>query len=192
MKKAGFILIVFLSLIVPASAQYVRQDSVPGQHHAPQPYNFWNNVSVGGSFGLQFGDVTFVGISPLLNYHFTSSLIVGAGPIYQYYREVDPLYRINYSSSIYGARIAATYYLPDKLHNVFLSGEYDVVNVPYFDIFSYTYSRTSIGIPLVGIGYRQPIGEKSYFIVSGMWDLSNNPASPYTNPLILTGFDFGL
>jgi len=191
MKKAGILFALLICLLATANAQYVRQDSVPGQqYHPPLPYDFWQNTSIGGSFGLQFGTVTFLGISPLLNYHFTSDFMIGVGPIYQYYRYND--FGYDYSSSIYGARIAAVYYLPERLHNIFITAEYDAINVPYIDPFTFANSRTSIGIPLVGVGYRQPIGEKSYFMISGLWDLSNNPSSPYTNPIILTGFDFGL
>jgi len=191
MKRLVTIFLLFLGWS-KCYAQYVRQDTVPGQRHtAPAPYNFEDHISIGGNVGLQFGNVTIVGISPLINYHVSNSFIVGVGPIYQYYNFQESGYS-PYSASIYGGRIVAVNYLPGKLSNIFLMGEYDVVNVPYYDYFTGYNSRTTIGIPLLGAGYRQPIGSKSYFTIAGLWDFSGSPLSPYSNPVIITGFDFGL
>ena len=188
MKRYLGILVLLFILSGKTDAQYVRTDSVTGSHKPPPPYNFWDHASLGGNFGLQFGTVTFVGISPLLNYHITSNIMLGAGPIYQYYK--DNYY--NYSSSIYGFRVAAVCYLPGGLSKIFLMGEYDVINVPYFNTLLLEDSRTTIAIPLVGGGYRQPVGNNSYFLVAALWSLSNSNYSPYMNPIITAGFDIGL
>lgn len=190
MKKAAIIMVLLVIVAAGANAQYVRgdKDSVAAQHQPAKPYNFWQHTSLGGNFGLQFGTVTFVGISPLLNYHFTSSLIIGAGPIYQYYR--DNYY--NYSSSIYGGRITALYYLPGNLKNIFAMGEYDIINVPYYNYIINENLRTTVDIPMAGGGYRQPVGDNMYFTIAALWVLSNTAYSPYQNPVILAGFDFGL
>jgi hypothetical protein len=191
MKKWSGILVLVFILSVTTEAQYVRFDSTSGQYKPPQPYNFMNHVSFGGNFGLQFGQTTIVALSPLMNYHFTSSIVIGAGPIYQYYKIEDPYYGASYSGSIYGGRVVALAYLPGSLSKIFLMGEYDVINIPYFDTFTYEYSRTTLTIPLVGGGYRQPVGDKMFFTLAALWDLSGSQLSPYTNPIIEAGFDVG-
>lgn len=190
MKKSGVIIILVLLTLVRVNAQYVRGDSVPSTNHNQQAYDFWSHTSLGGNFGLQFGDYTIIALSPLINYHFNSSFVFGAGPIYQYTNIHDPYFG-NYSGSIYGGRAVAIYYLPGRLSNIFLMGEYDIINFPYVDGLG-NYTRSTLGIPLLGGGYRQPLGGKTYFTLAGLWDLSGNPLSPYSNPLIIAGFDVGL
>jgi hypothetical protein len=192
MKKAGIIIVLALFTLIKVDAQYVRGDSVPATHQQVKPYDFWSHTSLGGNFGLQFGNYTIVALSPLLNYHVNTSLVVGAGPIYQYVSINDPYWGEYYSGSIYGGRVTAIYYLPGRLSNIFLMGEYDVINFPYINSITGENSRKTLGIPLVGGGYRQPVGSRSYFTLAALWDLSGSPDSPYSNPLILAGFDFGL
>jgi len=199
MKK----ILTIIMLMVCASylkAQYVRpagdnsttQGTQPGQQTAQQPNDFWSKISIGGSFGLQFGDITFVGISPLINYRVNDDLEIGVGPIYQYYSYTDTYYNYSYSSSIYGGRIVAMYFLPGQLSHLFFIGEYDFLNVPdYYSPFV-GITRANIGIPLAGIGIRRPIGEHSYVIITGMWDFSNSALSPYANPIISAGLDLGI
>jgi len=189
MKKLTVIIVFLLINLLEADAQYVRGDSASRKNQQAQPYNFWSHASLGGNFGLQFGDYTIIALSPLLNYHFNSSFVLGIGPIYQYISVHDPILG-NYSGSIYGGRVAAVCYLPGRLNNIFLMGEYDVVNFPWIDDFG-RYIRPTLGIPLLGLGYRQPVGDRSYFTVAGLWDLSGSTMSPYSNPIILAGFDVG-
>jgi hypothetical protein len=186
------IVIIFLIAgIGRVNAQYVRQDSIHAPaSHAPLPYNFEDHLSIGGNLGLQLGYFTLIGLSPLINYHFNSNFVMGIGPIYQYTSFNEAGY-VPYTTSIYGGRVVAQCFLPGKLSNAFVMGEYDIVNVPYYDIFG-NFGRTTIDVPLIGGGYRQPISSKSCFQLIVLFDLSNSQLSPYSNPVILTGFDFGL
>lgn len=188
MKKAAIIVVLLVIVATGINAQYVRGDSVANLHKPPVAYNFWQHTSLGGNFGIQFGTVTFVGVAPLLNYHITNNIIIGAGPIYQYYRDNN----YNFTSSMYGGRAEALAYLPGNFKNIFVLGEYDVINVPYYNFFLNEDSRTTIGLPMVGGGYRQPIGDRMYFTLAALWVLSNVAYSPYQNPVILAGFDVGL
>jgi hypothetical protein len=194
MKKLFFVgMIMILSL--SSYAQYTREDgkdstttkkpATPSQHNP-----FWDRVSIGGGFGLQFGILTFVALSPLFSYHITNDLVIGAGPMYQYVDNSDPVYAFSYN--IYGGRLTGTYFLPGRLNNVALMGEYDILNVPDFYSPLPQITRAYVYIPLLGIGLRRPIGEHSYYILSGMWDFSHSLLSPYSNPTISAGVDFGI
>jgi hypothetical protein len=196
MKKIiGFLLLCFT---INAQAQYVRPmgENIPLRRdslHKAMP-NFWDNVSVGGSFQLQFGTYTYVGLEPLINYHFNSSLMLGIGPIYQYISVNDQYYG-HYSSSIYGARIAGMFFLPGEFSKFFIMGEFDVINLPEIQENIYGYyieTRGNLGIPLLGIGYKEPITIKLFFTIYALWDFSNSEYSPYSNPLINAGFDLGI
>src|SRR6185312_1856385 len=119
MKKL-FLLAGFIIYSLVSSAQYTRDDNptqgdtkpapAASQSKPAEPYDFWKHVSIGGGFGLQFGEFTIVSLSPLFNYHFDKNLVVGIGPIYEYFKYSDPYSSYTYSTSIYGGRIKAIYF----------------------------------------------------------------------------------
>jgi hypothetical protein len=193
MKRIFLILLIFVSSVM-AYGQYVRpgSDSIQSKSNKEHPKSFWDDFSIGGGFGLQFGSITYIGLSPLLNYHINKSLSIGVGPIYQYLNINDPPYGA-FITSDYGGRITAMYSLPGEFSKVFVMGEYDMLEVP-----DATYnSRTDlVTIPLAGLGYRQPMGRNAYFTIAVLWDFAYSSSSyyisPYTNPVFSAGIDIGL
>jgi len=198
MKKLIVIALVTLSssIFTLCKAQYVR----PGDETTPvnptgtpgqlPPKTFGDNLSIGGSFALQFGDITFIELEPLLSYHFNSSFMAGIGPVYQY---VNENYGYgSYSSSTYGARVAAMFFLPEDLSRVFIMGEWDVLNVPEQSLYTYQVERGYLTLPLVGIGYKEQVSDKVFFSIYGLWNFNNSMYNPFSNPIINAGFDIGL
>ncbi len=200
MKKAFVVLFFSItsSFSTICKAQYVR----PGDNTAPPPPpgpqtqapppGFADNLSIGGSFALQFGTYTFIELEPLLNYHIGKSFIVGVGPIYQYVSVSDYGYGYNYTSSSYGARAAAMFFLPDELSRVFIMGEYDIINVPEASFYTYQINRGYLSLPMLGLGYKEPVSDKVFFCIYGLWNFNNSYYSPFTNPIINVGLDVGL
>ncbi len=194
MKKLIGVLFLFITITLPA--QYVRPSeqgsTVSPDHTAPVPQkSIWDNLSLGGSFGLQFGSITFVEVEPLLNYHFGESFMIGVGPIYQYVNAQAQVYGFEYTASTYGARVSALFFLPDELSKIFIMGEYDVLNVPELNSYN-SIDRGNLTIPLAGIGYRDKLSDKFSFFIYGLWNFNNSIYNPYTNPTINAGFDVGL
>lgn len=72
----------------------------------------------GGSFGLQFGTITAIDISPILGYRFTENIVAGIGATYQYYR--NGRYIPAVQTDIYGGRTFVRFYFLQKL---FLHGK---------------------------------------------------------------------
>ncbi len=185
-------------------AQYVRPSDQstsppPPGPLAQQPDNsFANHLSIGGSFALQFGDVTFVELEPLLSYHLNESFMIGVGPIYQYQNVSDQLYGYAYTASVYGGRVAALYFLPDDLSKIFVMGEFDALNVPEASLNSYQINRGYITLPMLGIGYKEVISDKFFFCIYGLWNFNNSPYNPFSStsdpavPIINFGMDIGL
>ena len=194
MKKLIGIFLVFIT--IHAQAQYVRpsDSSRYDQHPAPQAKNnFASHLSLGGSFGLQFGDVTFIELEPLLSYHFGQNFIIGLGPVYQYESADAQSYGgFSYTSSLYGGRIDALYFLPDELSRVFLMGECDVLNLPEANPFTLQLSRGILTLPMFGIGYKEPVSDKFFFCGYILWNFNNSPYNPYSNPIINVGIDVGI
>lgn len=194
-----FCFVCFRLSLLTVSAQYVRPDNAPPPPKqvlaAPPSNSILEHSSLGGDLSLDFGTITYIVLAPLYNYHLGNFAVVGIGPYYQYYSEQEPF--PNYSASIYGGRAVAMLFLPAPASKFYVQGEYDVLDVP--DVYSpINNARTSVAIPMVGLGYRQPAGNRCYTTLAILFDLSNNPLSPYYiapnvySPIVTVGIDIGL
>lgn len=162
-----------------------------------QPYNappdedkvpFGQRLVFGGIIGMQFGTVTVVDIEPIIGYKITPKLIGGIGIKYIYYEVNDPFYG-NYSTNIYGGSVFGRYFI---LENIFAHVEYELLNleVPN-DFFPYDLTRLNIYSFLVGGGYSQQIGNNAAIGIAILYNLTEEEAYPYENPIIRIGFGIG-
>lgn len=152
----------------------------------------WNRVQVGGNFGASFAkDQTLLAISPTIGYRVTERLTLGTGIIYQYYRYKFTTYDFKFKN--YGAKIFGTYQLNDFL---VLHSEYESLNLENIKFNSIGLpdgtERRTIGSLFVGGGYRQYISAKSVLDLMVLYNLTETPYTPYSNPIIKVGFGFGL
>jgi hypothetical protein len=179
MKKHLLIILVLGSFLLQARGQgQVKED-------------FWERVYFGGNFGLNFGtNYTFIELSPLAGYRLTEKLSVGLGGTYIYYKEKIPAYNFTYETSIYGGSVFARYFL---LENIFAHVETGALNLDVPGThYPYALSRQWIQNLLVGGGYRSMIGERSSFMIMLLYDVIDDPNSPYRNPIFRVGFGFGI
>lgn len=171
------IVILFLTLTM-ASGQENRR---PIQEKPPLK----DRLFFGGYFGLQFGSITLIDVSPLIGLNVSTNFAVGLGLTYQYYSEKYQSY--SYSTNIFGGRGFARYYF---IQNLFAQAEYEILNfeAPVSPIET---ERVNVHGLLVGGGYRQMIGERSFASIVVLWNLNENIYSPYSNPVIRMGFGVG-
>jgi hypothetical protein len=151
--------------------------------------DFKSRLFYGGGFGLQFGSVTLIEVSPLVGYKVTPKLGIGLSPTYKYYS-----YRYTNTSSsrietnVYGGSIFARYLI---FENIFAHAEYETlfynIKVP-----GYLTEMRQYNSVLVGGGYRQQIGANAAMNLLVLWNLNDTPDSPYTNPVIRIGFTVGM
>lgn len=187
MNKLKFLL---MSLFITTISIY----PVFGQLQDDKPL-FNNEVErpyfTGGNFGLQFGSVTAIDVSPILGYRIKENLALGIGATYQYFR--DGSYKPTISMDVYGGRLFARYYF---LSYFFLHGEYELINHKKVNIIQgysvVTNDRVWENNLYLGGGYRQLLGEFSSMHISALWNFNQGPYSPYSNPLIRIGFDIQL
>jgi hypothetical protein len=164
----------------PASAQDGGDEGGGGS-------DFWDRVFIGGNLGLQFGDLTFVDISPLVGYRVTDQLAVGIGGTYIYYRYRD--FYGEFKTNIYGGRLFGRYYFIEEL---FGHVEYEILNLERPDDFNYNQlRRANITSIFVGGGYRQYIGERAALELMALYNLTEEPYSPYSNPIFRVGIVAG-
>ena len=149
------------------------------------------NLRLGGNFGLAFGTITIVDISPSVGYQFTPMFQVGAGIVYNYYS--DARWNPRFTTSTYGA---GPYFqfrpIIGSFRNVFFHAEYGLLN---HDINRSPYrpeEREWVHYPLIGGGAFLPVGSNGGLTVSLLWNLYETDKSLYTNPILRVGFSFGL
>lgn len=160
-----------------------QNDSVPSRKPRREPKEpFADRIFWGGTIGAWFGNPTYADVSPLIGYRITKKFSTGVGAIYNYYSYRYNNY--NYTSTFYGGRIMARYFI---LENIFVQAGYDRINRdnPYS---IKPNARIWVENYLVGGGIRYQISDNIFCVATGLWNLNDTPLSPYRNPIIQIGF----
>jgi len=200
------LIIVLLIFIFCRIADTYGQDFEEGQKPS-----FGERLYFGGNFWLQFGNITFIDISPIVGYRVTDRFSSGIGFIYQYYKETiyyqystsSQLHKYVYRSNIYGGKVFSQYkliksineFIPIDIGAVLAHAEHNVLNVDYYTVSSSGLyltgeNRKWINVFMVGGGISQPIGKRSSVNILVLWDLIEDDFSPYPNPTFRVGFNF--
>ncbi len=212
MKRIISVLFLALGLAITAHAQ---QEEVYSSTGKPIKLNKKEEkkkgfdpqrIVFGGGFGLGFGDVTNVAVSPVVGYAITDKFIAGVGVGYQYVRvkdywsvfdpnTADVLYK-PFTSNVFSPSIWTRYVV---WKNLFVHAEYE------HNFMSYTryYNNTSVwpaeivkdkvkyNAPslLLGAGIRMPVSDRVSFIIMGLYDVIQDQYSPYRGTV---AFRFGV
>ncbi len=139
----------------------------------------------GGSVTVSFGDVTRIGVYPMIAYKFTPKLSVGAEVGYEWldYDDFDQM------ANNYGWSVFSRYRIIPKL---FAHAEYQMVN---YEIFTSPTTSDREWIPyfLVGGGLASRIGPNTWGYIEVLFDVLNDDHSPYDEgePFISAGVGVG-
>lgn len=185
MTKTLFAFTLFIFSVAFAQAQDTTDFYNPTEAKKSEPkppYNLREHIFTGGNFGLQFGTITLVDLSPLIGYKITPKFSAALGVTYTYLK--DNRYNPAYSTNIYGARVIGRYFI---LENLFAHAEYEALNGEW--IYN---KRFTIYNVLAGGGYRQSITDHLFFDALLLWNFNKSIYSPYQNPIIRIGFNIGL
>jgi hypothetical protein len=178
------------TLILIASSAAFGQPKKRDNPYAGLPFK--DRVVFGGDFGLSFGTITFIRVAPMLGYRVSDRFIIGGGPSYQYFS--DNRFVPKFTSSIYGMSAFGQFV---AFNNIFLQAQPEVLNVedrfpkqsPSGEIF---YDRVTIPVLFVGGGIGQFNSSGSGVFVSVLYDIIQDPNSPYPgNAVIRIGGFFG-
>jgi len=154
---------------------------------------FRDNLILGGNFGLQFGNVTFVDISPLAGYQVFKNAFLGLGVTYQYLNWETR--GGSYETHTYGGRVFARYII---WKGIMAHAEFEMLNLDCFDEDFYVLTnelrtaRTWVPGALFGAGYFQGVGKRSGFTALILFNALQSHCTPYANPVIRIGFNFGI
>jgi hypothetical protein len=180
-----FRILILVFLLLPSGV--FAQDDIPQTFPRDKPvsntlppYSLKEHLVYAGNLGLSFGNVTSIGISPMVGYKVTDKFIPGIGGTYNYVR-FD--FGSNYpteSINIYGGSLWARYYF---LENVFADGEYEVLNGEW-DPYIQPGIRYNLNSCLVGGGYQESVGGLSSYVLV-LYNVTQDASSPYASPLII-------
>ncbi len=153
----------------------------------------------GGNFGLQFGSITNIEVSPIAGYRLFPWFSVAAGPKYQLYGKNYAGFN-KFSTHIYGGRTFARImvigdldkFIPLGFHGgLFAHAEYEALSLErqYFDD-SGSEGRFWLKSVLVGGGISQPLSERASANIMLLWNLNETANTLYNNPIIRFGINF--
>lgn len=146
-----------------------------------------NRLLIGTGFGLQFGTITLIDVSPTIAYKLTDRLIPGIGFTYQYYR-INYNTIPDYETSIYGGSAFLRYYV---FEDFFAHGEYQVLSYERYNL-NWELERVNFPAYLIGGGYRMMMSERFQSVIVVLFNLNETIDSPYQNPIIRFGVQLGL
>jgi hypothetical protein len=173
------------TLIAPPPAAQPVTSPPPAMGASTPRRSLRDRVYFGGSIIVTFGDVTRIGVYPMIAYKFTPKLSLGFEAGYEYlkYDNVDQ-HANNYGGSIFGR-----YRIIPKLY---AHAEYQMVN---YEIITgpNTSERDWIPYLLLGGGLSTKMGPNTWSYVEVLFDVLQDDKSPYESgePFISVGVGVG-
>jgi hypothetical protein len=186
MKKI-LLSILFLASVLGLDAQYLEKDP------PPSPVQ---RIFFGGNLDMGFGTVTQISLSPEVGYRITNRLSAGVGIDYMFVYSEE----YNFKGSIFGGSVFASFTVIKSLGELipFLGTDMGIL---VYGQFSYTnmgkfYTALSgeepmwIASPMLGLGFQVPIGQRSYMVLSVMYNFDESMYSIYSNPVVKVSYQF--
>lgn len=179
---------ILIIILLIFAVRYVSAQSdstfTPRRSSTPAEERLIDRVRFGGNFSFQFGNVTFIDISPLTFYQASPQLQIGVGATYQYIRFSFRGFNTA-ANSIYGGRVFGRFF-PFASSPFFVHGEYETLNVAYFDQLVGEVRRGWVPGTFLGGGYSQPMGRRAAFNFTVLYNFSwNQQRSPYASPWVV-------
>lgn len=169
--------VILLVLLLLAGVAYGQSGEID------QGSDWKDRIYAGGGFGLQFGTITNIEVSPLIGYRITENFSAGLGVTYIYYKiDLDPP-RDDFETNIYGGRVFARRNITDQF---FLHGEFESLNLEFFNVNDGTINREWVPGLFIGGGYFMPLGRNAGFSAMALYNVIHDDLkSPYNSPLVI-------
>jgi hypothetical protein len=142
----------------------------------PNKESFKERLVYGGNIGGYFGQNTFVNFNPMVGYRITDSFVAGIGANYLYFK--SPLQ----SGSVWGKSVWSRLYF---LESFYAHAEFENLDLRYRYLDQS--AKDNLNVALIGLGY-----QSNYFGIAVLYDLIQDPNSPYSTPLIRIGGMIGI
>lgn len=182
------------SLIV--SGQKTKEDTFPfDQNEKEKAPSVKQRLFFGGSFGLTFGTITDIQVSPVVGFWVLPRIALAAGPTYRFYK--DQLDK----TSIYGGRGYMQFVIVQDLGSIikgsghtgiFLHTEDELLSLKA-NFWKYPLNppgRFFVNTVLFGGGISQQIGRRASLNFMVLWPLNDPSYNLYSKPEIRVSFTF--
>lgn len=189
----GLLVIISISTL---SAQNANEDRFPyDQNDQEEAPPFRERLFYGGNFGLMFGTITDIQISPVIGFWVLPRLAVATGPTYRYFK--SPVDR----TSIYGGKAYLQFVVIQDINSVirvgihtgiFLHIEDELLSLKtsFWKHPPYLSDRFYVNTVLAGGGISQQIGRRSSLNFMVLWPLNDSLYEIYSRPEIRVSFTF--
>lgn len=167
---------------------------VSGQKSREEPPPFRERLFFGGNFGLQFGTITDIQVSPVVGLWVLPRLAVAVGPDYRFYK-----YRYE-RTNIYGGKGYVQFVVIKDINSflpigsntgIFLHIEDELLSLESaFWKDPLLSGRFYINTVLAGGGISQQMGRRSSLNIMVLWALNDSGYGVYSNPEIRVSFNF--
>jgi hypothetical protein len=184
-RKEIFILLLLFTCSSVIYSQKVKEEVPPLRER----------MFFGGSFGLQFGSITDIQVSPVVGLWLLPRLAVALGPDYRFYKD-------HYNTTnIYGGKGYVQFVVIKNINSfiplgsntgIFLHCEDDLLSLEssFWKYPPYKSDRFYINTILAGGGISQQIGRRSSLNFIVLWALNDSGYGVYGNPEIRVSFTF--
>ncbi len=150
--------------------------------------DFKDKLYTGGNLGLTFGTYTNVIVSPMVGARLNERMYAGLGIEYQYTK--DKRYEPALTYNQFGARVFTQY---NFIPQLFAHLEFAAMSMEKYNL-QLNKERNFVPFLYVGGGYRHMISKKSFVSFRILFDVLQNPNSPYKSwePIYSIGFGVGI
>ena len=171
MKNQYFLLPIFILICFQGLTQ--------NGYEIDERSDWKERIFTGGNLGLQFGNNTYINVSPVVGYRITNELSGGVGVSYVYRRFSSGSFSASFTD--YGGNIFARYNL---FKGFFAMTQYEYLN---FELNEGT--RQGFTSVLAGGGISEPMGNNAALSFTVLYNLSyrEGEPSPYNSPWVIGG-----
>ena len=176
------------------SAQKTKEDIFPYDQKEQAPH-VKERLFYGGSFGLMFGSITDIQVSPVVGFWVLPRIAIAAGPTYRFYKDAQD------KTSIYGCRGYMQFVVIQDLSRIipvgghtglFLHVEDELLSLKA-NFWKYPYNppgRFFVNTVLAGGGISQQIGRRASLNFMVLWQLNDPMYNLYSKPEIKISLTF--
>lgn len=176
------------------SAQKTKEDIFPYDQKEQAP-PVKERLFYGGSFGLMFGSITDIQVSPVVGFWVLPRIAIAAGPTYRFYKDAQD------KTSIYGGRGYMQFVVIQDLSRIipggghtglFLHVEDELLSLKA-NFWKYPYNppgRFFVNTVLAGGGISQQIGRRASLNFMVLWPLNDPMYNLYSKPEIKISLTF--
>jgi hypothetical protein len=168
---------------------------IMGQRTREEPPPIKERLFYGGNFGLQFGTITDIEVSPVIGLWVLPRIAFAVGPDYRFYKYFSE------KTHVYGGKTYAEIILLRNINsvipigsntNIIIHVEDELLNLEsaFWKEPPYPYTRFYVNTVLAGGGLSQQIGRRSSLNFVVLWPLNESAYGIYSNPEIRISFLF--